>query len=96
LLPESSFTSRHNPLDDPSTWVLLLLGGRASARAGLQPRCVSEIAQSLKMTQDKDPGLAIDYAGEPEGDRAFETGVVFERAKLCRCMVPLQDPDEAR
>jgi hypothetical protein len=48
------------------------------------------------MTQRKDRGLAIDCAGEPGRDRAFETGVVFERAKLRRCMVLFQDPDKAR
>lgn len=54
------------------------------------------MTQSLKMTLDKDLGLAIDYAGEPGRDRAFESGIVFERAKLCRCMFLFQDPDEAR
>jgi hypothetical protein len=54
------------------------------------------MTRTLKMIQDEDLGLAMECAGEPGGDQAFETGVVFERAKLCRCMVPFQDPDEAR
>ena len=48
------------------------------------------------MTQRKDLGLAIDCAGGPGRDWAFETGIVFERAKVCRCMFLFQDPDEAR
>jgi hypothetical protein len=54
------------------------------------------MTQNLKMTQDKDLSLAIECDGESGRDRAFESGIVFERAKLCGCMVPFQYPDEAR
>jgi hypothetical protein len=54
------------------------------------------MTQSLKMTLDKDFGLAIDSPEEPGGDRAFESSIVFEGAELCRRVVLFHDPDETR
>jgi hypothetical protein len=48
------------------------------------------------MIQDEDLGWAMECAWEPGRDRTFESGVVFERAKLRRRMVLFQDPDETR
>jgi hypothetical protein len=54
------------------------------------------MVQGRQMPQGKELGLAIDYARKSGCARAFDSGVIFERAKLRRRMVLFQDPDETR